>query len=460
MTALASITPQLVGNLEAEFCLLGALMQVNDLIDSVADKLQPQDFLEPLNGRIFAAIVRERSLGHNVSPVSLKPYFVDDPAINDVGGCGYLAGMTGQASFGAHDLADQILELSQRRKLIDGLGQAIAAAKDFDISMEELAVGIETALSEAMADEGVQTAIGAGDAVAEFVEALSEPDNGVISGIIPSLDQILGKLRPADLCIVAGRPGMGKTTLGQSYTLGAAQGGHGVLFVSLEMHKRQLAAKFACDYLSDDNRERVPFDSIVKRSLAANQRVSLARAADQIRDLPIVIEDLPGVTIGRLARIVRRHARRFAAKGTSLDLVVIDYLQLLDADDSRLDIRSAVTKISRGLKSIAKANNVAVMALSQLNRKVEERADKRPRTADLRESGQIEQDADQILFLLRREKYMREEEPDVDTADWHTWRGELDKQAGRIEFIVAKNRHGVEGSATGIWNGAFQAVRG
>lgn len=452
--------PRLIGNLEAEYCLLGALMQVNDLIDAIADRLDPQDFLEPLNGRIFAAIVKERSLGRNVSPVSIRPYFVDDPALAEVGGFGYLARMTGEAAFGAHDLAGQIAELAARRRLIDGLEQSLDAVRDFDLPLEEVAAGVETALADAMADEGTVSAIHAGDAVAEFVEALDEPDNGVTSGVVPSLDLLLGKLRPADLCILAGRPGMGKTTLAQSYSLGAARDGHGVLFVSLEMHKRQLAAKFACDHLFDSQRDRVPFAAVVKRDLAPNQRQALARAAFALRELPLVIEDLPGVTIGRLARIVRRHVRRFAARGTSLDLVVIDYLQLIDADERGLDIRSAVTKISRGLKSIAKANNVAVMALAQLNRMVEQRADKRPRTADLRESGQIEQDADQILFLLRREKYLREEEPETNSADWQEWRDEMDRHAGRIEFIVAKNRHGVEGSAFGEWHGAFQAVRG
>lgn len=458
--SLAAISPPVIGNVEAEYCLLGALMQSNNLIDGIADKLKPDDFAEALNGRIFEAIVKEHSRGHAVTCLTIKPYFDDDPAIKEVGGFGYLAGMTGTMVVGAHDLAGQVSELSRRRKLIDGLSQSLVAARDFDVPMEEIAVIVETSLSEAMADEGFQTAINAGDAIGEFVDSLSEPDHGVISGLIPSLDSVLGKLRPADLCVVAGRPGMGKTTLAQSYALGAAQGGHGVLFVSLEMHKRQLAAKFACDYLSDDATGRIPFQSIVNRDLASNQRQNLARAAFEVKELPIVIEDLPGATMGRLARLVRRHVRRFAAKGTSLDLVIVDYLQLLDADDSRLDIRSAVTKISRGLKSIAKANNLAVMALAQLNRKVEDRADKRPRTADLRESGQIEQDADTILFLLRREKYLREEEPEPDTSDHAQWRDTLDKHSGKIEFIIAKNRHGVEGSAFGEWHGAFQAVRG
>lgn len=459
MTAIRAINPPVIGSVEAEYALLGAMLQTNRLIDSIADKLKPEDFAESFHGRIFAAIVREASLGRTVTSISLKPYIADDPALKELGGFGYLARMTGDVVSGAHDLADQIADLSKRRRLIEGLTDALTDARNYELSIDELAAGIEATLSDAAGDESSQTAIHAGDAVKEFVESLDEPDGGVISGIIPSLDSVMGKLRPADLCIVAGRPGMGKTTMAQSYSLGAAQGGYGVLFVSLEMHKRQLAAKFACDYLSDKG-ERIPFSSIVERSLAANQRQALARAAFDISELPLVIEDLPGATIGRLARIVRRHARRFKAQGNTLDLVVIDYLQLLDADERGLDIRSAVTKISRGLKNIAKENGVSIMALSQLNRKVEERADKRPHTSDLRESGQIEQDADQILFLLRREKYLRAEEPKEGTADWSEWRAELDAHAGKIEFIVAKNRHGVEGSAMGDWNGAFQAVRG
>jgi replicative DNA helicase len=458
MSALAAVTPPSMCNVEAETCLLGGMMAENNVIDAVADIVRAEDFSDEFCAGLFGLIVSEHSRGRQANPVTLHVHFDPETAqllptlTRDWGMMGV---------FGAKGLASQVADLARRRRMVAGLREVISGAHDYENQTEQLAADAEAAISEAFSqDESARTSISAGDAIAEFVEGLNEPDNGVISGLIPSLDNLLGKLRPGDLCVVAGRPAMGKTTLAQSYSLGAAQGGHGVLFVSLEMSKRQLAGKFACDYLSDNPKDKIQYQSIAKRELAPNQRQSLARAAFEVRELPLVIEDLPGATIGKLARIVRLHSRRFAAKGTSLDLVVVDYLQLLDADERNLDIRSAVTKISRGLKSIAKANGVAIMALSQLNRRVEERADKRPHTNDLRESGQIEQDADQIVFLLRLEKYLRAEEPKEGTADWIEWRELLSRHAGKIEFIVAKNRHDVEGSAFGDWHGAFQAVRG
>lgn len=451
-----------LASIETEAALLGALLiPTGNQVERLADRLKPHHFYEPLHARIYSAILREHSLGRPVTAVTVAPYLAADEAFKELGGPGFLAKLTGNGAvmIGAMDFADQVIDLAHKRFLVGRILDVAASAEDYEVEATAMAAELEGALSEVLDNEGNDTAISAGDAIIELYEGLDEPDDGVTSGVVRSLDEALGKIRPGDLVILAGRPGMGKTTLGQSYMLGAAQGGYGGLFISLEMGKRQLAGKFACDYLSQ-TASRIPYQSIVKRSLAANQRQALASAGLDIKELPLVIEDLSGATIGKVARMVRRHKRQFKAKGQSLDLVIVDYLQLLDSDGRNEDLRTSVTKISRGLKSIAKANGVGIIAISQLNRKAEERTDKRPHVSDLRESGQIEQDADAIILLLRMEKYLRQEQPDEGTAAWQTWRDQMDRHEGQIEFIIAKNRFGEECSAFGQWYGAFQAVRG
>ena len=169
--------------------------------------------------------------------------------------------------------------------------------------------------------------------------------------------------------------------------------------------------------------------------------------------------DVGSLNIGRLNMLVRRHARAMAAKGFSLDLVIVDYLQLLSPDHKGRSNYEAVSEVSRGLKALAKDNELAVFALAQLSRTVETRPDKRPQLSDLRDSGQIEQDADAVLFLLRKEYYLRQEEPDPLSPKRVDWENHLDAVKGQIEFILAKRRNGTTGTAIGQFHGAYQAVR-
>ena len=159
--------------------------------------------------------------------------------------------------------------------------------------------------------------------------------------------------------------------------------------------------------------------------------------------------------------MIRRTKRRMAAQGSSLDLVVVDYLQLLRANETRGKSQyEQVSEISRTLKAIAKETGVAIMALAQLSREVEKRPDKRPMLSDLRDSGQIEQDADLVLFLFREEYYLSKEKPPQHNEKYTDWQGAIADARGKIDFIVAKRRNGVEGTATGRFHGEFQAVRG
>lgn len=446
-------------NVEAEAVLIGALFQENSLIDYACDRLTDQDFAEPLHGRIFSAIVREAASGKRVSPVTVKGYFENDPAMQSVGGVGYLARLSGdmQGLLAPKEIITQVADLAKRRRMRAGLATAADACADLDVTPEEIIAHADTALSSNAQDSIVM--VSAGKSIDELLASFADKQPGVVSGIIPTLDDLLGPMKPKQLIIGAGRPGMGKTAVALSYAIGAASGGHGVLFVSLEMSAVELAARMVSD-LCFDGEQGVPFPAIRDGELNDWQRQRAGQAAIMAQELPFEIVDVGSLSIGRLHMIVRRHARRMEARGEKLELVVVDYLQLLSPDSRGRSAYEAVSEVSRGLKAMAKDNGVAVLALAQLSRAVEQRADKRPQLSDLRDSGQIEQDADAVLFLNRPEYYLRQNEPAKDAPERLNWEQKLDAARGMIEFIVAKRRNGETGSEFGQFHGFYQAVRG
>lgn len=450
-----------LANIEAEMALLGALMINNGLIDPIADTLAADDFSEPFVGEVYGLILKEHSLGRAVNPVTLHPHLAGNPDFTELGGPAWLAGLTGSpvAMIGARDFAVQIADLAARRRMVDGLDAAIVQASDLDQSLEaviDLADGAISGARDARQDDYERTGAQCIDMV---IGTFDEPVRGVECGVIPSIDRLLGPMRPGHLVIGAGRPGMGKTAAALSYALGAAGRGHGVLFFSLEMTADQLGERMAADLCFEA--ARVPYEAIRDRTLTRAQQTEVCRARGRLDDLPIAVIDKGGLPIGRIRSMVRRWRRRFAAQGRKLDLVVVDYLQLVRPDGRPNSREEAVAEISRTLKDIAKDNDLAVFALCQLSRKVEERADKRPMLSDLRESGSIEQDADAVMFFLRLEYYLRKEaEPDLADPKRPEWEQRLRACEGRIEFIVAKRRNGREGSRIGDFLGQFQAVRG
>jgi len=433
------------------------------LIDRVADRLTPDDFSEPLFGRIYSAIIREASLGRTVNPVTLKPYLDDDPALKEVGGVGYLATLTesGASIIALNTCVDQVIDMSKRRRLIDGLTNAAALAASMEASNEDVVSAADAALSS-IADHGdgiVQ--VSAAKAFDEMLAAYDEPSYGVTSGgQIDSLDEVLGPIRPHHLDILAGRPGMGKTSAALSYALGAAAAGHGVLFVSLEMNRLELMQRATSDVIFD-GASGIPYEAIRDgRFTSDNAKRRVYEASRVFRNMPLHLVDASSLTIGRLNMIVRRYKRRMEAAGQKLELVMVDYLQLVRPDFRTDNTNLAVSEVSRGLKSIAKQYDVGVLALAQLNRSVESRPDKRPMLSDLRDSGQIEQDADAVVFLYRDEYYLRQGKPSETDPKFIDWQAAMDKCQGQIDFIVAKRRNGPSGSGTGRFFGAYQAVRG
>lgn len=248
------------------------------------------------------------------------------------------------------------------------------------------------------------------------------------------------------------------TALAISYAAGAAKQGHGVLFVSLEMGATELAGRLLANWSYDSN--PIPYAAIQDGRLTAEDRHRLRNYQAEIEKIPLQIVDASSITVGRLNMLVRRWKRRFEARGQSLDLVIVDYLQLLRSDRSGQKRYEEVTDVSMAIKGMAKEHDVGLMVLAQLNREVEARDDKTPRRADLRDSGQLEQDADMILFVMREAYYYKQKEPPKGQAAWHEWMADYEAIKDKIDFILAKRRNGPEGTAVGTFSGQYQAVRG
>ncbi|WP_298165077.1 DnaB-like helicase C-terminal domain-containing protein [Novosphingobium sp.] len=454
------LPPAAIVNVEAEATLLGAMMMDPLLIDRIADRVKPDDFSIALHNRLFEVIVREAALGRGTSPVAIKGYFDGDPQLEQLGGPAYLARLTGNPVAmvsDVRDLARQITDLADRRRMRSGLIEAVEACADLGTSLPEISTLADAAVA-ARAESSVVEA-DAAECVDAWLAELDADVTGVSCHIIPNVDELLGQLRPKSLNIVAGRPGMGKTAFACSYARGAASRGHGTLFVSLEMSKEDLIGRMISDSLFDHESCRIPYSVLQRRRLNSWERERVAEAGSLLSRIPLTVVDAGTLAIGRLQTLVRRHKRRMAARGHPLDLVIVDYLQLLHPDTKMKDAYQATSEVSKRLKAIAKDEDVAIMALAQLSRSVEQRQDKRPQLSDLRDSGQIEQDADVVLFLLREEYYLAQTEPQNDPEAHERWEDRMERIRGVLEFILAKRRNGTTGIARGRFFAPYQAVR-
>ena len=445
----------LLANVETEYAMLACLLFDARRIDAVADILRPEDFSEAFFGRIYSLIVREHGRGQALNALTLKPFIEHDPGCADVGVNHFLANFANAAA-GLMDhksAARQLRGLARRRELLAGLEEAVALGKGLDESLEVVVDRAETALVEAATHADTIRQPSGADAMRALAKSLDRPRKSIRCKSIPSIDDLLGGMRPTEYIIGGGRPGMGKTATAISFSLGAAQNGHGVLFVSLEMGTEEIAARMAAD-MAFNGHSGVAYGDINSDNPSPRAMRAINDAEERLRSMPLHLIDAGSLTVGRLELLVRRYKRRLAAKGQSLDLVVVDYLQLLRCDERQRSAYEAVSEVSRRLKAIAKDHSVAVFALAQLSREVERRSDKKPQLSDLKESGQLEQDADAVLFFYRHEYYLRQ---DPTTRD--------DKAAlalceGSIDFIAAKVRRGITGGAVGQFHGMYQAVRG
>ncbi|RYH02794.1 replicative DNA helicase [Salipiger sp. IMCC34102] len=457
-------------SIEAEQQLLGAILTNNDIFDRVASILGPQHFYDPVHARIFECAQARLSKNALASPVTLKSYMEDDEGLQELGGGAYLVRLAANAisAFAVRDYAQMIYDLAIRRQLI-AVGQDIAGkASRMDVASEPAAQIVEAeqalyALAESgQAESGFQSFLSAvTDAVNVANQAYMRDGGlaGVSTGLV-DLDKKLGGLHKSDLLILAGRPSMGKTSLAtniayniakvykkgtlQDGTEGAVEGGV-VGFYSLEMSAEQLAARILSEAAE------VPSEQIRRGDMSEPEFRRFVEAAKQLESCPLFIDDTPALPISQLAARARRLKRTHG-----LDVLVVDYLQLVRGTGKGENRVNEISEITMGLKAIAKELNIPVIALSQLSRQVESREDKRPQLSDLRESGSIEQDADVVMFVFREEYYKEREKPgDHEMDKIALWQEEMERLRGKAEVVIGKQRHGPIGTVELAFEGRF-----
>lgn len=453
---------QLPHNIDAEQALLGAILVNNEARDRVSAFLKSEHFYDPLHVRIFDVADSLINAGKLASPVTLKTFFDNEDPIGELPVPLYLARLTASATtvINAEEYGRTIYDLSTLRQLISIGSDMVNEAFDVNVDVSP-SEQIETAEQQlyGLAETGKY---GAGfqpfrtaltDAI-DMANAAYQRDGG-LSGIstgLRDLDEKLGGLQRSDLLILAGRPAMGKTSLATNIAFNVAHAyqvdhksdgtkevlnGGVVAFFSLEMSAEQLATRIIAE------QAKVSSEHIRRGKITEDQFAKLVDVSRTLEGIPLYIDPTGGITIAQLAARARRIKRQHG-----LDLIVVDYLQLLTGSSRRASEGRVqeVTEITTGLKALAKELQVPIIALSQLSRQVENRDDKRPQLADLRESGSIEQDADVVTFVYREEYYAARREPRPGTPEHLDWQTEMDSITGIAEVIVAKQRHGPTGA--------------
>jgi len=459
--------------------LLGAILANNRAYEIVSEFLRPDHFADPRHRRIFEACGRMIERGQLANSVTLKAYFEQDKGLEEIGGTRYLARLEGSAIsiINAGDYGRTIHDLYLRRQLID-LGSDVVN-RAYEVTLEETAAEqIEEAernlydLATTGRFEGafipLTDALTQAITAAETAFRRSSHVTGVTTGFL-DLDRKLGGLHKSDLVILAGRPSMGKTALATNIAFNAAAAyreepdeegkmrvadGAKVAFFSLEMSAEQLANRILAE------QTEISSDRIRRGEVSREDFPRFLQVVQALSRIPLFIDDTPALTVPALRTRARRLKRQHG-----LDLIVVDYLQLLQTGGiTRTDNRvQEVSEITRGLKALAKELDLPVLALSQLSRAVEQREDKRPQLADLRESGSIEQDADVVMFIFREEYYHARSEPKqrADEAEdrfderHRKWRDHGDKIHNVAEVLIAKQRHGPIGEVRLQFEGMF-----
>jgi len=449
-------------NVEAEQALLGAILVNNEAFYRVSDFLEPNHFFEPVHRRIFQVageIIRANKVA---SPVTIKTFLPAELAIGDITLAQYLARLAAEATtiINAEDYGRTVYDLAIRRALI-GIGEdMVNVAYDAEVAetpntqIEEAERRLFELAEKGHYDGGFHAFETALVSAIDMASAAYKRD-GHLSGLatgLEDLDRLVGGLQASDLVILAGRPGMGKTALATNMAFNIARHWEGALqpdgsmktvnggivgFFSLEMSSEQLATRIVAE------QSGVPSSDIRRGRISEDQFAKIVAAAREMQRMPLYIDQTGGLTVAQLSARARRLKRQ-----RGLDLVVVDYIQLLQGSSRRgSDNRvQEVTEITNQLKALAKELNVPILALSQLSRQVENRDDKRPQLSDLRESGSIEQDADVVMFVFREEYYLKNKEPRPGTQEHLDWVAQMEQVHGVAEVIIGKQRHGPTGS--------------
>ena len=449
-------------NLEAEQALLVSILVNNDILDEVSNFVNSQIFYDPSHMKIFEVIQNLNNKGMIANPITLKNFFEKENILNEVGGTEYLVKLTrfsGSAKQ-ANDYAKIIHEMYLRRELIlisNQLNSDTLNAHSKEQNAENIIENTEKSLFD-LAERGSfsQSFLKFNKALDQTIEMATlamQNDQGIV-GVptgLTELDLKLGGLHKSDLVILAGRPSMGKTALATNIAYNAAQDilkrqeKSSVAFFSLEMSSEQLSTRILSE------QARIKSDDIRKGKVTEDEINRYIETSRNIYNLPLYIDETPAITIATLSNRARRIKRLFG-----LSLIVVDYIQLMRSNSSKNDNRvQEISDITQGLKALAKELAVPVLALSQLSRAVEQRDDKQPQLADLRESGSIEQDADVVMFVFREEYYLERKQPKLGSIEHAEWQSKMNDVNGLADIILGKQRHGPTGTVKVEFEGIY-----
>ena len=441
---------ELPNNIEAEQSVIGSILVSNEIFDEINTIISSVNFFDPMHQKIFSAIENLIYKGMLANPITLKNFFEDEK--DEINIPEYLIKVTkfSTSSRQAIEYSKIIYDMFVRRELIKISEQTIdnAKLKDLNTSGQAIIENSERLLFD-LAEKGSfsSSMVKFDEAMRQTIEMASaayKNDEGIVG--VPTglrdLDDRLGGLHQSDLIIIAGRPSMGKTALATNIAFNAAQKlqesgkKSSIAFFSLEMSSEQLSTRILAE------QSRIKSNDIRRGRISDEQFDKFIETSKNIAELPLYIDETPAISIAAMSNRARRIKRLFG-----LDMIVVDYIQLMKGSINSKDGRvQEISEITQGLKAIAKELSVPVVALSQLSRAVEQRDDKKPQLADLRESGSIEQDADVVMFVYREAYYLERKEPRPATVEHAEWQAKMNEVSNLAEIIIGKQRHGPTGN--------------
>tara|TARA_B100001939_G_scaffold156104_1_gene134869 strand:+ start:1172 stop:2587 length:1416 start_codon:yes stop_codon:yes gene_type:complete len=440
---------ELPNNVEAEQSVIGSILLSNEIFDEISMLINNKNFYDPMHQKIFAAIEKLIYGGMLANPITLKNHFENEK--DDLNVPEYLVKITkfSTSSRQAIEYSKLIYDLFVKRELIKISENVIDTAKlnDLDSDGQKIIEDFEKSLFD-LAEKGSfsSSLIKFDEAMRQTIEMASnaykneEGIVGVPTGLT-DLDDRLGGLHKSDLIIIAGRPSMGKTALATNIAFNAAKKlqdngkKSSIAFFSLEMSSEQLSTRILAE------QSRIKSNDIRRGKISEEQFDKFIETSKNVSELPLYIDETPAISIAALSNRARRIKRLYG-----LDMVVIDYIQLMRAANFKDGRVQEISEITQGLKALAKELSVPVVALSQLSRAVESRDDKKPQLSDLRESGSIEQDADVVMFVYREAYYLERKEPRPATVEHAEWQAKMNEVSNLAEIIIGKQRHGPTGN--------------
>ena len=440
---------ELPNNIEAEQSVIGSILLNNEIFDEINLLTTSKNFYDPMHQKIFKAIEKLIYNGMLANPITLKNYFENEK--DELNVPNYLVKITkfSTSSRQAIEYSKLIYDLYVKRELIKISENIIDTAKlnDLDNDGKSIIENFEKSLFD-LAEKGSfsSSLVKFDEAMKMTIEMASiaykneEGIVGVPTGLI-DLDYKLGGLHKSDLLIIAGRPSMGKTALATNIAFNAAKKIQNdgrkstIAFFSLEMSSEQLSTRILAE------QSRIKSNDIRTGKISEEQFDKFIETSKNISELPLYIDETPAISIAALSNRARRIKRLYG-----LDMVVVDYIQLMKASNFREGRVQEISEITQGLKALAKELSVPVLALSQLSRAVEHRDDKKPQLSDLRESGSIEQDADVVMFVYREAYYLQGKEPRPATVEHAEWQAKMNDISHLAEIIIGKQRHGPTGN--------------